>query len=103
MNRLIIFLSFLLAWSSVGAEDDPLVALKKGQPADVAAVVDRLVGCVHFAGEEGYDAERKREIATAMKKLKCDRLDKDETEIRKRYSNRPDVLKVLKQAKEWGG
>jgi hypothetical protein len=71
MNRLIICLSFLLACSSVGAEVDPLVSLKKGQPADVAAVLGRLVGCVHFAGEEGYDAERRREIATAMKKLKC--------------------------------
>ncbi|MFZ4875361.1 hypothetical protein ACL9RI_09765 [Janthinobacterium sp. Mn2066] len=78
-----------------------MASLTKGQPPDVVALVERLIDCTHFAGEEPYDAARRREIATAMKKLKCNRLEKDELVIERRYSARPDILNVLKKAKEW--
>ncbi|MGJ7916467.1 hypothetical protein ACI48D_13455 [Massilia sp. LXY-6] len=74
--------------------------LKKGQPKDVKKLIDRLAGCAHWSGEEPYDAERRREIALAMKDLECDRLEKDEAAIRERYAKQASVLKVLRQAKE---
>jgi len=101
MYRFIIFSGLVLACTCAGAAEDTLASLKKGQPPDVAALLERLIGCTHFAGEEPYDAERRREIATAMKKLKCHRLEQDELAIEKRYSSRPDILKVIKKAKQW--
>ncbi|WP_050469095.1 hypothetical protein [Herbaspirillum chlorophenolicum] len=82
------------------ASDYPLAELKKNQPRDVMKLIDRLAGCAHWSGEEPYDAERKREIASAMSDLRCDRLEKDEATARKRYSKQPRVLNVLQQAKE---
>ena len=102
MQRYVFLLGLLTAGFTANAVGDPLASLKKGQPKDVAALVERLALCVHWAGEEPYDAEREKEIATAMKKWKCDRLEKDESEALKRYAKNPAVLKVLKEAKEWG-
>ncbi|WP_256077170.1 hypothetical protein [Massilia sp. YIM B04103] len=100
--RTIGFSGLLLAWSCAIAEEAPSVSLKKGLPPDAAALVERWIGCEHFAGEEPYDADRKREIAAAMRKLKCDRLERDELKIQRRYATRPTVLKALRQARESG-
>jgi len=75
--------------------------LIKGQPKDVAAVVERIAICAHFAGEEPYDAGRRKEIAAAMKKYRCEKLDKDEAALRKRYKDNSVVLGVLQKAHEW--
>jgi len=82
------------------ASDDPLAGLKKGQPKDVSELIDRLVGCNHWSGEEPYDAERKQEISSAMADLKCARLAKDEAAARKRYADHPSTLKALEQARQ---
>lgn len=65
------------------------------------AVAERIAMCTHFAGEEPYDAARRREIATAMKKYRCVSLDKDEAALRKRYKDNAAVLDVLQKAHEW--
>jgi hypothetical protein len=92
----------LLAVAAVGAaaEEDPIADLKKGQPKDVAALIERIVECTHWSGEEPYDRERRNEILSAQKDLKCDRVAIDETTIRQRYARNPQVLNALKQAKE---
>jgi hypothetical protein len=94
---LLVFLC--LAAAPAFASDDPVDALKKGQPREVRQLIDRLVGCTHFAGEEGYDAERRREIESAMKELRCDRLDRDEAAALKRYAKQPATIRVLQQAR----
>lgn len=81
-------------------EPDPLADIKKGQPADVAELIDRLAGCNHWSGEEPYDADRRKEIASAMKELGCERLEKDEAAATKRHANNPDAIRALKQARE---
>jgi hypothetical protein len=83
------------------ANDDPLSELTKGQPRDVAAIAERIAMCIHFAGEEPYDAGRRKEIAEAMKKYRCDRLDRDEAQLRRRYKNAPAVSSILQEAHEW--
>jgi hypothetical protein len=101
MNRFFLILLCLFATQADSeASDDPLASLKAGQPGDVKKLINRLAGCTHWSGEELYDAERKTEISSAMKDLRCDRLEKDEAAARKRYAKRPGVLKVLAQAKE---
>jgi len=97
--RAFLFLFCCFA-NQTSASDDPLADLKQGQPKDVKKLIDRLAGCTHWSSEEPYDAERKREIASAMKDLRCERLEKDEAVARKRYAKHPGVLKVLQHAKE---
>ena len=99
LNRSLLISLCLLA-AQVSASDDPLAGLKAGQPGNVKKLIDRLAGCTHWSGEEPYDIERKREIAAAMKELRCDQLQKDEAAALKRYAKEPRVLKALQQAKE---
>ena len=94
------FIALCLVATHALAIDDPIANLKKGQPEDVKKLIDRISDCNHWAGEEAYDAERKREIWRAVKRLKCDRLEKDEVAARKRYAKQPGVLKALQDAKE---
>jgi len=93
-----MLLGLILVSLVAQAEEGTLAELTKGQPKDVASVVERST---HFAGEEPYDAERGREIAAAMHKYRCDKLDKDEAALRKRYQGNAAVLGVLQKAHEW--
>jgi len=94
---LVIFLLFCATYAL--ASDDPLAGLKKGQPKEVSELIDRLVGCNHWSGEEPYYAERKQEISSAMVDLKCARLAKDDAAARNRYANKRSTMKVLQQAR----
>lgn len=98
-NQSLAALLFFFA-SHAAASDDPLAALKNGQPKDVIELIDRRVGCNHWSGEEAYDAGRKQEIAAAMEDLQCQRLDIDEALARRRYAKKPGTISALKQAKE---
>jgi hypothetical protein len=68
-------------------------------PKDAAAVVNRHLECIHWAGEEPYDKARAREMARATKRLKCDSLDRDEAALLKRYANDPKVVKAVHDVK----
>jgi hypothetical protein len=98
-GRYLVILSAFCATYAL-ASNDPLASLKKGQPKDVSELIDRLVGCNHWKGEEQYDAERKQEIFSVMVGLKCGRLATDEVAARKRYANKPGTIKALQQARE---
>lgn len=98
-RRFVVILSVFFA-TCASADDDPLASLKKGQPKDVSELVDCFVGCNHWSGEEPYDAERKREISSAISDLKCARVAKDEAAARQRYANKPATIKALQRARE---
>lgn len=101
MLRTLLSIYFVIFASNAHAETDPLTDLTRGQPKDVAAIAERIVMCSHFASEEAYDAARRKEIASAMKKYRCDRLDIDEAALRKRYKDNHAALAVLQKAHEW--
>lgn len=101
MIRFVFYLSLIFIPAIGEAGEDPLAVLKKDQPADVAKMVDRLVGCAHWAGEEPYDAQREKQIRKALKELKCDRLDRDYQAMMKLYAKQPKVLDALKKAHDW--
>lgn len=86
--------------AATAGDEDPLADLKKGKPKDVAALIERIVGCNHWRGEEPYDAERKKEISSALTDLKCNRLTLDESKTLRKYENNPKVSNALKKAKE---
>jgi len=100
LRALCLFTFLCLSAVHALASDDPLAHLKKGQPKDVIELIDRLVGCNHWSGEDAYDAERGQEIASALADLKCERLEEDVAVARKRYAKRPSTIKVLQKAKE---
>lgn len=101
MLRILLSIYFVLLASNGHAETDLLTDLKRGQPKDVAAIAERIAMCTHFAGEEPYDAARRKEIASAMKKYRCDKLETDEAALRKRYKDNHAALAVLQKAHEW--
>jgi cytochrome c556 len=92
-------IALCLLAGSAAAADDPIDAIKKGQPKDVVRFIDRYVECVHWGGEEPYDAERRKEILAAVTRLRCSKLDADEKAIRKKYTNKPRVLNAIDRAK----
>ncbi len=67
-------------------------------PQDVRMFVERREGCEHFAGEDGANAARRQEIDDAMRKLRCDRLEIDAQRMLGRYSGKPDVVKLIREA-----
>jgi hypothetical protein len=70
-------------------------------PPPVRAFVERRQGCNHWAGEEPYDEKRAKEIARAIDKLRCDRLDDDELDLRRRYARQPAALKLIRDSADW--
>ena len=69
------------------------------QPKDVRTLVDRITGCDHWAGEEPYDADRRRQIESALRDLKCNRIDRDAAKLRLRYWGNSEVVNLIDEAR----
>ncbi len=66
-----------------------------GAPRPVGVFLERRAECGHWAGEEPYDKARGRQIAAAVRALKCGRLEADERALRRTYAKQPKVLRLL--------
>ncbi len=67
-------------------------------PKDIYEFIGRRDDCNHFAGEFSgmpSDRERDRAIDKTMTKLRCESVEADEKKLRKKYKDRPDMLKWL--------
>lgn len=69
-------------------------------PADLQRFIARREACNHWAGEEGYDAARRRQIERALREQRCDSLGAEEAALRDHYKAAPDLLAILDQADE---
>ena len=68
-------------------------------PKDAREVAERSIACQHFWGEgNGTGDERDRQVASALKELKCDQIVKDLDLIRVKYRKNQRVLTILKEA-----
>ncbi len=76
---------------------------RDGTPADVVRLVERFAGCNHWAGEEGYSAERRKEIEAGVNRLRCERIEADQQRLRKKYARKPPVLRVIDAANDYEG
>jgi hypothetical protein len=76
---------------------------REGTPADVVDLVERYGGCNHWGGEEAYNEERRKEIEDGARRLGCDRLDADQRKLRKKYAQKPRVLRVINAASTYEG
>lgn len=90
MSRVLLlgFASVVLAACQPAAEPAATEAPAEAVPAaetatpapaadPVAALVERAETCMHFAGEEGYDAARRAELAAAIASNRCEALPAD--------------------------
>jgi hypothetical protein len=93
----------LLGLALLLAAQDGEAALRArvaAQPAPVRRYVERRAMCNHWGGEEPYDAARRREIARAVRALRCTRIDRDEAVLRRRHAGRPATIAVIDEAAE---
>ena len=68
-------------------------------PDEVKRLLERWETCWHFAGEEGTDAARKKEIEDGIEKW-CPGNDQERTRLRLKYQDRADVLDALNKLDE---
>lgn len=73
-----------------------LLAAVTTLPPDMRAYVERRDACEHFAGEEGYDAERRRFLNRQIKQLRCLTLDADRKRLRIKH-RAPAIRRELRQ------
>jgi hypothetical protein len=100
MKRVVVVLTALAQASPACADKfhDDLQKLTTGLPKDVRAFIERRAECNHWQGEEAHDRPRAREIDRAIKQLKCDSIARDDTTMRARYADKPDIIKAMDAA-----
>ncbi len=70
---------------------DPATGKAKVWPVDIQGFQDDVETCVHFAGEEPYDAARRRQIEAAIRRH-CEGSARAFPRLLKRYEKAPDAL-----------
>lgn len=70
---------------------NPATGKPRVWPKDVAKFQADVETCIHFAGEEPYDAARRREINAAVRKH-CGPAERNGAPLRKKYAKNPLVL-----------
>ncbi len=69
-------------------------------PQDVARFVSRREDCNHYAGEDPYDPARARFLERMETRLNCDRIERDERQLRRRYRADRRVIRTLDRPPE---
>lgn len=88
------------AYACEWATSDPWGAVNCPKP--IKLLGERVMGCVHFGGEEGFDEERAKFIAKAIEEDKCDAVEEDAQKLRKNYQSRSaELLTIEKMMEEW--
>jgi len=99
MNGLAAAAAMLLAANSWQAD---LKVRLKSAPNDVEAFVVRRAGCNHFLGEFPFNEERAAFLERAIRRLRCDTLDREEQQLRRVHGGNPAILQLLDDAADLG-
>ncbi len=67
--------------------NEPLRDAAMTVPAEVFAWMGRKMMCDHWQGEEGYDADRRAQIAAAVRDLRCEAEPADGAALKVRYAD----------------
>ncbi len=102
-NLLLIFGLIFCANLSLSAKEKAqseieIETISKGLTPDVAQIVERIVYCNHWLGEDPYNKDRKKDIDSALKEYKCATVEKDRTSILKKYSKDSKVKAAVENA-----
>jgi hypothetical protein len=76
---------------------------------EVRDFIERRATCHHWQyfaerielGEDDYDSERMAQIQSALKRLRCGDVAKDEAALKQRYARNQPVLSALEASKDW--
>jgi hypothetical protein len=98
LKKALCTLALATVATTATAADARLQELLNGQPKPVKAMINRIISCEHFAGEEGYDAARRKELAAAQRQLRCATVQADAAAMIKRYDGRPAATASLNGA-----
>ena len=101
MKKIFLILLFLISKQCLADYEQDMAVLQKGMPSSVFKYIDRQVMCNHWSGETPYDEDRRQEINSVLKELKCNALASDEKRLVRKYKNKPAILKSIKDAKEY--
>ena len=74
-----------------------LVARQAALPSPVKALLARSDECLHWSGEDAYDAERGAQIEKAVTRLRCDTVAADAARLEQRYRKNPAAVKALRE------
>ncbi len=66
-----------------------------GFSRNTRAILERYETCLHFAGEWSGEPDLDKYIHRRVKELRCDRIDHDVSQLRRRSLNQPRVIKAL--------
>jgi hypothetical protein len=97
---MIALLALLL--TTQGAEEGLRARLAE-QPRAIRHFVARRMECDHWAGEEPYDAARRREIERAIRALRCGQIETDEVALRHRFARYPEIIVILDETRDAAG
>ena len=75
----------------------------RAAPIAVRDFISRRAGCNHWGGEEPYDADRAAQIAAALRKLRCDRIEADERRIKRKYAKSRRLQWLMAATRDWDG
>ncbi len=67
----------------------------RAPPRSVRVFAERAELCMHFAGEEGYEARRRAEINRAYKKYRCSALSADKIKLLNAYRTNSPVTTAI--------
>jgi hypothetical protein len=99
ISNIFLCLCIFATRNSYADYNEDIAAINKGMPKLVQQFNKRQIECNHWTGEEPYDKERANQINTAVTKLKCDDLEKDEIKLLKKYKLKPKVKESINKAK----
>ena len=101
MLKKIIILSTVLVSSLAVADDSAeMKALKKGMPQDAAALIERIVQCNHWQGEDTSNKARAERINQELEKWKCEAIPRDQEALTKLYKNNYEVKARIQEAQQ---
>lgn len=96
----------ILLWiviSPAQAQDDP-EAIPPGTPKSVRDLIQRRLSCNHRVGEDAHDdKERLAEILAAANELRCRSLDQDQRALELKFKNKPAIVRLLNDSRDWPG
>ncbi len=76
---------------------DSIVEAATSEPIEVLDFVGRTAMCRHWGGEEAYDAERRAQIETAVRELRCETLPADGARLETRYADDAATLALIRR------
>lgn len=98
LRKSILWLTLFISSFVVAQDSRELKALKKDMPPDAALIIERIVGCNHWSGQESANKERAEQINKAVTQLRCDTLEQDQAKLLKLYQNNYEVKMRIQDA-----